>query len=132
MQEKESIISVRYGQTNLSLGSLFLDHSAEPRDAKTVTLGTHLSVHTSHSCQILIIFSTYPYPTGTCYLDSNQSLLLYEPCHEKTCLWGLQPGPKQIWLYSHRRWLEARNFGFRKIKNCTTGIYAAKTKALIT
>ena len=26
-----------------------------PRDAKTVTLGTELSVRTSHSCQILII-----------------------------------------------------------------------------
>ena len=29
-------------------------HSAEPRDAKTVTLGTDFSVRTSHSCQILI------------------------------------------------------------------------------
>ena len=29
-------------------------HLAEPRDAKTVTLGTALSVCTSHSCQILI------------------------------------------------------------------------------
>ena len=31
-------------------------HSAEPRDAKTMTLGTDLSISTSHSCQILIIF----------------------------------------------------------------------------
>ena len=29
-------------------------HSAEPRDAKTMTLGTDLSITTSHSCQILI------------------------------------------------------------------------------
>ena len=29
-------------------------HSEEPRDAKTVTLGTDLSIRTSHSCQILI------------------------------------------------------------------------------
>ena len=29
-------------------------HEAEPRDAKTVILGTDLSVCTSHSCQILI------------------------------------------------------------------------------
>ena len=28
-------------------------HSAEPRDAKSVTLGTDLSIRTSHSCQIL-------------------------------------------------------------------------------
>ena len=32
-------------------------HSAEPRDAKTVTLGTDLSVRTSHSCQILILYT---------------------------------------------------------------------------
>ena len=33
-------------------------HSAEPRDAKTVTLETDLSIIlcTSHSCQILILF----------------------------------------------------------------------------
>ena len=31
-------------------------HSAEPHDAKTVTLWKDLSVRTSHSCQILIIF----------------------------------------------------------------------------
>ena len=30
-------------------------HSAEPRDAKTMTFGTDLPIHTSHSCQILII-----------------------------------------------------------------------------
>ena len=29
-------------------------HSAEPRDAKTMTLGTDLHIRTSHSCQILI------------------------------------------------------------------------------
>ena len=33
-------------------------HSAEPRDAKTATLGTDLSIRTSHSCQILIIFGS--------------------------------------------------------------------------
>ena len=32
-------------------------------------------------------------------------------------------------LYSHRRWIEAGNFGFRKWRNCT--IHVAKTKALI-
>ena len=30
-------------------------HSAEPRDAKTMTLGTDLSTCPSHSCQILIV-----------------------------------------------------------------------------
>ena len=30
-------------------------HSAEPRDAKTMTLGTDLPIRTSYSCQILIL-----------------------------------------------------------------------------
>ena len=33
----------------------------------------------------------------------------YEPRHEKTCLWGFQPGPTQTEQYSHKRWLEAGN-----------------------
>ena len=52
-----------------------------------------------------------------------------EPRCEKTGLRGFKSGPTQTGLYSHRRWLEACNFGFRKKKDCT--IYAAKTKALI-
>ena len=32
-------------------------------------------------------------------------------------------------LYSHRRWIETGNLGFRKSRNCT--IHVAKTKALI-
>ena len=56
MQEKESIISVRYGQTDKSVHRVTVcHHSAEPRDAKTVTLATDLSVRTSNSGQILII-----------------------------------------------------------------------------
>ena len=30
-----------------------------------------------------------------------------EPHHEKTCIWGFQPGPTQTGLHSHRGWLEA-------------------------
>ena len=30
-----------------------------------------------------------------------------EPCSEKTGLRGFRPGPTQIGLYGHRRWLEA-------------------------
>ena len=37
-----------------------------------------------------------------------------EPRSEKTGLRGFRPGLTQTGLYSHRRWLEARNFGFRK------------------
>ena len=36
---------------------------------------------------------------------------------------GFQPGPTQTGLYSHRRWLEAGNFGFR---HCTS--HVAKTR----
>ena len=38
-------------------------------------------------------------------------------------------GPTQTGLYSHRRWLETGNFGFKKKRNCT--IRVAKTMALI-
>ena len=40
--------------------------------------------------------------------------LEYEPHREETGLQGFRPGPTQTGLYSHKRWLEARNFGFRK------------------
>ena len=42
---------------------------------------------------------------------------------------GFRPGPTQTGLYSHRRWLEACNFVFRKNRDCA--ICVAKTKALI-
>ena len=38
----------------------------------------------------------------------------YEPRCEKTGLRGFRPGLTQTGLCSHRRWLEALNFGFRK------------------
>ena len=53
----------------------------------------------------------------------------FEPRCEKTGLWGFRPGPTQNRLYSHRRWLEAWNYGFRKKRDCTIRI--AKAKALI-
>ena len=52
-----------------------------------------------------------------------------EPVREKTNNLGFRPGPTQTGLYSHRKWLEAGNFGFRKKRDCT--IHVAKTKALI-
>ena len=39
-----------------------------------------------------------------------------------------RPGPTQSGLYSHRRWLEAGNFGLRKKRDCTNCV--GKTKAL--
>ena len=61
-----------------------------------------------------------------CHVKPN---LAYEPRCEKTCLRGFRPGPTQTGLYSHRRWLKARNFVFMKYRDCTS--YVAKTKALI-
>ena len=51
----------------------------------------------------------------------------YEPRCENTGLQGFRPGPTQTGLYSHRRWLETCNFGFRKKRDCT--IRVAKNKA---
>ena len=61
---------------------------------------------------------------GNCEFQSK-----YEPRRQKTGLRGFRPGPTQTGLYSHRRWLETRNFGFGKQRDCT--IRVAKTKALI-
>ena len=47
----------------------------------------------------------------------------------KNGLRGFRTGPTQTGLYSHRRWLEACNFVFRKLRDCT--IRVAKTKTLI-
>ena len=55
--------------------------------------------------------------------------LYYESCYEKTGLRRVRPGPTQTGLFSHRKWLEAGNFIFRKKKDCTINV--AKTKALI-
>ena len=55
--------------------------------------------------------------------------MTFEPVHEKTDNLRFRPGLSQTGLYSHKRWLEAGNLGFRKYRNCT--ICVAKTKALI-
>ena len=45
---------------------------------------------------------------------ASELTILNEPVHEKTNNLGFRPGPTQTSLYSHRRWLEAGNFEFRK------------------
>ena len=64
---------------------------------------------------------------GFLSLGTETESRLFEPVHEKTNNLGFRPGPTQTRLYSHRRWLEAGNFGFRKYRNCT--IRVSKTKA---
>ena len=44
-------------------------------------------------------------------------------------VFGVRPGQTQTGLYNNRRWIEARNFVYRKKRDCT--IFVAKTKALI-
>ena len=68
----------------------------------------------------------FTFVLGALFSDMARQVWItsFEPRHEKTCLRGFQPGPTQTRLYSHRSWLEAWNFGFRKYKNCN--IYEAK------
>ena len=63
-----------------------------------------------------------------CFSGGKRGIQLFEPQQEKTCL-DFRPGPTQTVLYSHRRWPEAGNFGFRKNKYCA--IYVLKTQTLI-
>ena len=58
-----------------------------------------------------------------------QNKTIYKRDVRKTGLRGFRPGPTQTGLCSHRRWLEAWNFGFREKRKCT--IQVAKTKVLI-
>ena len=53
----------------------------------------------------------------------------FEPRREKTGLRDFRPGLTQTGLYHFRSRLEARNFRFKKKRNCT--IRVSKTKALI-
>ena len=85
---------------------------AEPRDAKTMTLGTDLPICTSHSCQILIFliinrhFCLFLHRYGMLWVLIRSALLIFEPRCEKTGLQGFRPGPTETRLYSYRRWLE--------------------------
>ena len=45
------------------------------------------------------------------------NILLMSLCARKPT--GFQPGQTQIGLYKHRRWLEAGNFRFKKMRHCT-------------
>ena len=47
-------------------------------------------------------------------LHGHVFAIIIEPVLEKTNNLGFQPGPIQTGLYSHRRLLEAGNFGFRQ------------------
>ena len=84
MQEKESITSVGYVQTNLKA-------SCRARDAKTVILGTDLSIRTSHSCQILIFLLI------TKYIDSFRSYGIFQvPSFCGVATRNHMPLPKKI------------------------------------
>ena len=48
----------------------------------------------------LILYFIFSFHLWACVLENKQ--------------FGFRPGPTQTRLYSHRRWIEARNFGFRK------------------
>ena len=47
-------IDTFYTNLQTSFSGFLFKEEAEPRDPKTMTLGTDLSIRTSHSCQILI------------------------------------------------------------------------------
>ena len=46
----------------------------------------------------------------------QQVLVLYEPRHEKTCLWGFRPGKTQTGLLSYRDQLESWNVGISECR----------------
>ena len=54
-------------------------------------------------------------------------LMIHEPRREKTGIRDFRPATTQTGMYSHRRRLEAGNFGYKR--NCTTLV--PKANALI-
>ena len=60
---------------------------------------------------------------------SSLRLIPNKPCHENTGIREIRRGPTQTDLFSHRRSIEAGNFGFLKKSGCT--IREAKAKTLI-
>ena len=63
---------------------------------------------------------------GSYNAEPSHIELICRNIHLSLCV---RTGPTQTGLYSHRRWLEAGNFGLRNKRNRT--IRVAKTKALI-
>ena len=70
---------------------------------------TGVKYHNIQTCLLV-----YAADSGECLQDHWSSGSLYEPVREKTNNLGFCTGPTQTGLYSHRRWFEAGNFGFRK------------------
>ena len=70
--------------------------------------GNH-TVETYSNCGLTSVERAANYsPAVTLYTCTlGYGVLLYEPHSEKTGLRGFRPGPTQIGLYSHRRYLEA-------------------------
>ena len=66
-----------------------------------------------------IIYRAMSYITIKVITTFSQLLLQDEPRCEKTGLRGFRPGPTKTGLFSHRRWLQTGNFGFRKQRDCT-------------
>ena len=64
--------------------------------------------HTAHITRTYIATPV----SGCADTDRFGTTVVYEPRCEKTGLRGFRPGPTQTGLFSHRRWLEAWNFGF--------------------
>ena len=49
--------------------------------------------------------------------------LMYEHHHVKICLQDFEAVPTESGLYSHRRWLEARNFELSKMRDWNIYMY---------
>ena len=59
------------------------------------------------SLQLLFVSDLVGNPEDSFSHDVAQKLEIYEPRCEKTGLPGFRPGPTQIGLYIHKRWIEA-------------------------
>ena len=79
-------------------------------------------------CNLMFLVSDYSFSSPNIRDSRARVVTVMVRDTRKLVFRGLGPDPTQTGLYSYRRWLEAGDFGFRKIRNCSVNV--AKTKAL--
>ena len=63
-------------------------------------------------CRLIVVFDCHL--SGVITMRKTFNSLIFEPCHEKTCLRGFRPGLTETRLYSQRRWLGLK-FGIKEV-----------------
>ena len=118
MGQKPGKMGQKPGKIGQKPGKMAISLCTSNNDETNLSRPAHMKQ--MRICKCVYYFNT-TYTRYSFLIRSPPTLLLddteyepHEPRYEKTGLRGFRPGPTQTGLYSHRRWLEAGNFVFRK------------------